>query len=439
MAATEKLKQAGISPRALYDEAMRISGHSDEAIAAQRSAPTKPGGVQAQGVRYKPSGRILVQDTDLGNVALRGVEVKSRRWFQFGSNFTDTQGNFAISTSYKNKAKIALQFKNNLATTRGIISGLRFWQAVLPIKSDLGTYAGPAMQNLAYTVTFRGGLDQAQSKGASTWTAATLFNTLADAQTYSVARGLPGPVRGINIWLFPDIPLAGGGYASTPMLRRIADTSLASRLIDNMLLNMGPLGIAKYLLKQLLQRQLPDMTVFYRGDQGALASHQLNPLLYHELGHTQHYSQVGNSFWSAFIGKIITSFGYGDKTGIEAGRVAISEGWGNYVERLFTIDKYQASVAPARARAALFELDYQVPGDYGYNWFVYGMYHDMTDSTPEPVSTVVDDVTAYTPATVFRGLQSDVSTVRSYQARVNAQNSSVQAAQLERLVTSYRW
>lgn len=65
----------------------------------------------------------------------------------------------------------------------------------------------------------------------------------------------------------------------------------------------------------------------------------------------------------------------------------------------------------------------------------------MTDNTVEPtaVTRVTDNVTAYTPAAVFRGLQPDVVTVRGYQTRVNAQNNGVQAPQMEQLVTTYRW
>jgi len=51
-------------------------------------------------------------------------------------------------------------------------------------------------------------------------------------------------------------------------------------------------------------------------------------------------------------------------------------------------------------------------------------------------------VNAFTPATVFRvfrGLQSDVSSVRDYQAKVQAQSNSLQAVQMGQLVTSYRY
>lgn len=81
-AATKKLKKAKVSPRALYNEAMRLSRHPEEVLP---ELPPAPGDVAQLslfgwgGTRYHPHGRILVQDTDLGAVPLRGVKVETRR------------------------------------------------------------------------------------------------------------------------------------------------------------------------------------------------------------------------------------------------------------------------------------------------------------------------------------------------------------------------
>lgn len=187
------------------------------------------------------------------------------------------------------------------------------------------------------------------------------------------------------------------------------------------------------------------MTLFYANKtRGAFTSQQLTTLVYHELAHTQHYNQVGNDFWTAYIAHIVESFftngtTYGFKSDFGSGRIAISEGWGNYVGQLFQINRFQQAGVTQRVNDALAQLENQIPSDVGDGWFVYGMYHDMTDPGEPPFTGVRDNVTTYTPATVFRGLQSDVTTVRGYQARVNAQNASVQAAQLNTLVTDYRW
>lgn len=431
--ATANLKKAGIAPRDLTAEAMRLSGHADEVLPDAGQTASGTYATQLFGGRYHPKGKIQVQDTDFGLVPLRGVEVKSRRWFQFGSAFTDNQGNFTISTSYSSLAKLSLQFKNDLATTRGIVSGLKFWEAVLPIKAEIGSYEKSAMENVSYNISHISGLGNQGTKGASVWTAASLFNTLADDNNYSAARGIPGPTRGINVWLLPDFPpKSGPGVA--PMLRKIASTAVVSQAIDFLLTSCGLGSIT--LLKQILQRQLPDVCIRYAGDGGALFSHQLQPLLYHELGHTQHYSQVGNNFWTSYIQYTIIHGGYGAKSDYDAGRIAISEGWGNYTERLFTIDHYQNTSADFRAIGARDELENQQPTDdlntYNKGWLVYGMYYDMTDGGTEPTSTqVADNVTAFNTASVYRGLQPGVISVRGYQSAINYQNSGLQSSQME--------
>ncbi len=268
---------------------------------------------------------------------------------------------------------------------------------------------------------------------------ASLFNTLADTRNYALARGLPGPARGINVWLFPTIREAGDRDGSTPMLRTIANTAVISQVIDFLLLATGRADLA--LVKQVMQRQLPDMTIFYANKTfGLYDSFGLNSLLFHELGHTQHYQQAGNIFWAVYIGRIIEHFGYGKKSDAGSGLIAVSEGWGNYTEQLFTQDRY-LNTRPRYANIALERLENQIPGDEGEDWFVQGMYHDMTDNTIEPtaITRVTDDVTAYSSASVFHGLQPGITTVRYYQFRVNNQNNYVQSPQLEQLVTSYRW
>lgn len=441
--AAEKLKKTKVSPKALYNEAMRISGNGEEIIQLTQTTSTQPTTQSLFGTRYYPSGFIKVEDTALGTaVPLRGVRVESRRWFNFDQDETDNNGFFSINSGYLNKVKISLEFKSGLATTRGIITGVRVWQLVLPISSDIVEAEKEAMTTIRYTVPYRADLNGSDRKAASTWVAATLFNNLAEARTHAATRGLPPPATGINVWLYPVIPFNGGNYAATPMLRRLLSTSVASSYVDAMLSYSGPFGIPTVLLKQLIQRQLPDIAVFYRTDDGStMRSPRLNSVLFHELGHTQHYNQVGNEFWSVYIAKIISGgFGYGEKFDIDAGRIAVSEGWGNYVERLFLINKYQTG-ASYLATAALTELENQRPSDVGYGWFVYGMYHDMTDNTVEPtyLTGVRDRVTAFTPATVFRGLQPNVYTVRRYQQQINLNNNFLQSAELGELVTDYRW
>ena len=62
--------------------------------------------------RYTPRGRIILRDTELGNIGLGGVLVKSRRWFKTGQTYTSSNGEFEIDQRYSNKADIIVVFKN---------------------------------------------------------------------------------------------------------------------------------------------------------------------------------------------------------------------------------------------------------------------------------------------------------------------------------------
>lgn len=423
--ATEQLERAGASPQELYNEAMRLSHHEDEML------PEGTPQARASSTRYYPSGTIRMEETALArSVPVRGVRVKSRRWFKYGSTYTNATGQFYISTGYRSKARIFVEFKNSLATTRGFINSFKFWEAVLPIKYGLGLFTRTGLQNINGLFSYQ--RDQ-HSVGARAWVAATLFNTLADAQNFSAARSIPGPPSGINVWLMPD-----AAKGSTPMLRYIASTSAVSQIIDYLLIGSGLGNI--FLAKQILQRQLPDVTIDYFGDgPGTLDSYALNKLIYHELGHTQHYAQVGNNFWTAYIGYIVYNGGYGQKTSSGSGRIAISEAWGNYTESIFANDRYQAD-SPTLAARAIARLEDQYAGNgNSFEWIVYGMLYDMTDTTEPFYTGITDNVDAYNTASVFRGLQPNVTTVRGYEAQVLAQNNQLQAAQFDQLVTSYLW
>jgi hypothetical protein len=425
--ATEKLKRAGASPQELYNEAMHLSHHEDEMI-MQGTAQAR-----TTSTRYYPSGTIQVEETQLGrNVPVRGVRVKSRRWFKYGSTYTNASGQFYINTGYRSKARIFVEFKNSLATTRGFINSFKFWEAVLPIKYGLGLFTRTGLQNINGTFSYQ--FDQ-HSVGARAWVAATLFNTLADAQNFSAARAIPGTPPGINVWLMPDPPKETG---AAPMLRYIASTSVASQLIDYLLIGSGLGNI--FLAKQILQRQLPDVVINYFGENGGTAGNAvLSRLIFHELGHTQHYAQVGNSFWAVYIGYIVNNLGYGQKTSSGSGRVAISEAWGNYVGSTFTSDRYRFN-DPIQADREIGRLENQMPADSNPElWIVYGMLHDMTDATEPFFTGVADNVDAYNTAQVFQGLQPNVSTVRDYKTQVLSQNNQLQSSQFDQLITSYRW
>ena len=139
------------------------------------------------------------------------------------------------------------------------------------------------------------------------------------------------------------------------------------------------------------------------------------------------------------VTSVINNLGYGEKTNFGAGRIAISEAWGNYTGSIFTNDRYRND-DPVQADKEIARLEYQMPGDTNPElWIVFGMLYDMTDPTEPFFTGVTDNVDAYNTAQVFQGLQPNVTTVRGYETQVLAQNNQLQASQFEQLITSYRW
>ncbi|MBC6609730.1 hypothetical protein H8B15_02270 [Hymenobacter sp. BT507] len=453
--ATAYLRQLGIAPAALYAEAMRITGHEEELLPASLGRPATGRQLTIDTsfpslakTAYTASGTIRVEDyyrTNAGlarrNVPLVNVWVEARRWFKQDGAFTNN-GQFFINTNFRQKAHVLVRFKNNQLTTRGNSAVFKPWLSVLPIQHDLGMYTGTQMQGLSYLFTYQADAD---SKGALSWTAATLFNSRAEMQTYTAARNIPAPPNGLNVFLSSDITKA----ASAPMLRRIAETSYANRIIDATLVGSGLAGLA--IIKQVLQRQLPDITCRFGGVKipGSSArtptrtSDDLQNTFYHELAHTIHYNQVGNTYWTFFIGRILSNTSgnatYGFKTDSGAEQIAVSEGWAYYIGESFAIEKYRA-ISPLVIDEAQRKLEGQRPlnGSSDYeNWIIYGLYHDMTD-TGEPTGTgVVDNVNTYTAAQIFDALRSDVLSVRQFQNKILPRNGYQQSPEVEQLITSY--
>ncbi|MFD2786302.1 hypothetical protein [Hymenobacter rubripertinctus] len=373
---------------------------------------------------------------------LRNVEVKSRRWFTLGQARTDGNGRFSIGQGYRREAKVFVEFKTERATTRGITFGTlaRPWELVLPIRHQLGSYTGSQMQGLRYHFSYQA---DATTKGALSWTAATLFNTVDDMYAYCAASGIPTPPANLNIMLFSRLTSS----AATPMLRYLTETSLVSQMISQTLTPAGQV------LKAVVQRQLPDITCRYEGNGEALLTDELDETFFHELGHSVHYRQAGNLYWTGYITLIVEAAAkrlldnsrtsiYGRKTDNGAGLIAVSEAWGNYVGNTFAARKYDA-INLNIARFNRDRLEFQTPNDDPDDddrWIVYGMFHDMTDNTTEPPATgVTDNVNSYTTIQLYRAMQPDVMGVRKYQQRVLSQNNNRQASEMEQLVTSYRW
>ena len=67
------------------------------------------------------------------------------------------------------------------------------------------------------------------------------------------------------------------------------------------------------------------------------------------------------------------------------------------------------------------------------------MLHDLIDTTEPPITGVVDNVANYTISGIFRGFNANATTVPTLRDQILGNNGNSQAAQVNQLVTSYRW
>ncbi|MEO7445028.1 MAG: hypothetical protein ABIT96_01940 [Ferruginibacter sp.] len=104
----------------------------------------------------------------------------------------------------------------------------------------------------------------------------------------------------------------------------------------------------------MFKKILPNITISYLTESGeyqcALTSPRFKEIVYHELGHSQHYSQAGCHFWTNYRGAIINEltklnqpelhpYGSGNDPAT-APKLATGEMWGNHCEYIYTNRRY---------------------------------------------------------------------------------------------------
>jgi hypothetical protein len=428
---TKNLIEAGVNLRELTDEMFRLSGNEAELDDAKSSNG------RTQGARYFPSGFIRVEDNSIGqNTPVKGVFVKSRRWFKTGSTFTNQDGYFGINKGYRNKARIIIKFKNGRSSFRGISGLLKVWEYVFPLKTTTGHFERGALQNVEFVFRNPGSaIDR-----SLTWVAAHGISTIFETDQYNNSRGIAPPPNQLRIWVSNRITQS----ASAPMLRSISDNSQVLSAIQYLIPGIGSVAA------KIVRTFVPDVTMRVQdGSNNLRSSSNIINTFFHEYAHATHYRQVGDSYWSALISAVLANGGYGNKNGFDAGRIAVAEAWGFYVGHTYANQRY-GSVSNGFSTASLFrdQLENQsasnsIAVSFGSNnstgWIPFGALHDMTD-TGEPTFTGISDfVSSYNMTQLFRGFQPNIATVSGLRQEILNRNGNLQASQVNQLITSYNW
>jgi hypothetical protein len=424
---TRTLLEQGIDLTAMFNEMMELAGLPDEQITSNSAGRTN---------RFRPAGRIRVMDNVTGQaLPVKGIKVSALRFFKIAQGFTDVNGYFMVSKEFRQKASLRLLYQNTRGTIRGINGALKLWEYAAVLEKELGTHSGP----IDYTLTYA---TNAETYGAIQWAAAHCLNTLHEMYEYSAARGIPNPYGYLNIWISSKVTDA----ASAPMLSGIANSSLADQLIQA----KWPNSTIGSTIFKIVKNWLPDVTLRLQNqDDVTRFAPELSRTFFHEFGHTQHYSQVGNGYWYNYIFYILANRGYGTKTSTGVGRVAVGEAWGFFIGSTFNRTKYENLGRFDLAADERNFLEFQRPNDQrpvqnfngivSQGWIPWGLLHDLGD-TGEPVVTFVDDqVNTYALATIFSAFTDNATDVNSLRNNLLLRNDYRQQQEVNTLVTSYGW
>ena len=90
---------------ALVDEALRITNNIEE--------ESKKSTLHYRRSKWRPSGKITMDDDILGDIGIRGLKVRARRWFTTHIGFTDSDGKFECDGRFRGKARYKLDWERH--------------------------------------------------------------------------------------------------------------------------------------------------------------------------------------------------------------------------------------------------------------------------------------------------------------------------------------
>jgi len=180
------------------------------------------------------------------------------------------------------------------------------------------------------------------------------------------------------------------------------------------------------------------------------------------MSHASHYAKAGISWYNNFVTAELTEIQrhpsgnnnpYGTGNTAESPIIAVGEGWAYFIGLFLANQKYNIEPGTVRgcsnfilqeggvrdwAGITLESFDPRLSTD-PFRWIPAGLMEDMRDANNEPTSPVIDGVSNFTIQQLFNPLQSDVSTIPAYRARLIQQNPNNQTAQITALFGQYNY
>lgn len=92
----------------LVDESLRITGNLEDD--EKENNTSNKGWFRS---KWRPSGKITMNDDNLGNIGIKGLKVRARRWFTTHIGFTNVDGKFSCDGRFRGSARYKLDWERH--------------------------------------------------------------------------------------------------------------------------------------------------------------------------------------------------------------------------------------------------------------------------------------------------------------------------------------
>lgn len=288
------------------DAAFALVGYDDPAPIDTRAVAT-------------PQGTIKVRDNDSGtDVPVKGVKVRCHRLVKWASVYTDENGLYTMSKSFRYSPYYSIIFENT--------KDFDIWGNWGPIAG--AHYNMGKQSNTGYSINI--------GTGNEAWLWAAVNNAAYEYYKMCEQTGILKPPTDLKIWVWKN-----AASSSAPILSKVmpALKSSGQSHIEDFFYD-----ISINLINSMLCLVVPDITIGGEDVNGLPETYgRIYQTVNHELAHSSHFSKVGISYWLNYITYIISCWGYGDGSKDKAQLCGIGEMWGYYMGYAQAVEKYDHS------------------------------------------------------------------------------------------------
>jgi hypothetical protein len=297
--------------------------------------------------KFTPNGCIKVRNTDSNAPdPLMKAEISYGRFVFWHYTYTDNNGYYSGSHSYRGKVRIRAKWRGYTATIR------KTWNEVLGFQVSDHLMTESRNSNgltkiIEYTEPNQGivGIDL---QGGHLWFKGTVHNGLRKYVDYCNANGISQTISYANVWAW-----ATGSDASTPMLYKYPQLPAMSTIAnvgEANFWNVTVNSISGQVISLLPSHLRPDQIFAglkpYPRELNISNTVRIHQTIFHESGHYSHASKAGAWFWAnVFASEISNTIAtWGGDSGSDpyrdgsqpsyqaAKRIALAEGWARLTE-----------------------------------------------------------------------------------------------------------